>query len=140
MLPFLTVYSTSITECTHSLERNNHLACVEPPQYVLLLPEIGFTMLVGSIHIDRRPSLAGNCLGTLTNHIPLPMYDLLHRKAWHNFYFYFAGMRNLCVSCSLVCLILLAASIFVFWVGIFKKQVPPVFVVSVLYILAGKCP
>ena len=46
-------------------------------------------------------------------------------------------MRNLCVSCSLVCLILLAASIFVFWVGIIQKQVPPVFVVSVLYILAG---
>ena len=47
------------------------------------------------------------------------------------------GMRNLCVSCSLVCIILLSSCLIVFMVGFAQKQVPPIVIVSVLYILAG---
>ena len=53
-------------------------------------------------------------------------------------FFSLSGMRNLCVSCSLVCLILLSSSFLVFMVGFAQKQVPPIVIVSVLYILAGK--
>ena len=52
-------------------------------------------------------------------------------------YLYFIGMRNLCVSCSLVCIILLSSCLIVFMVGFAQKQVPPIVIVSVLYILAG---
>ncbi len=55
-----------------------------------------------------------------------------------SYFFSFAGMRNLCVSCSLVCIILLSSSLLVFMVGFAQKQVPPIVIVSVLYILAGK--
>ena len=47
-------------------------------------------------------------------------------------------MQNLSISCSLVCLIILVACLVVFWVGLIERQVPPVLVVSVLYILAGE--
>lgn len=46
-------------------------------------------------------------------------------------------MQNLCISCSLVCLIILLAGLVVFWIGLIERQVPPVFVVSVLYLLAA---
>ena len=49
-----------------------------------------------------------------------------------------AGMQNLSISCSLVCLIILLSCLIVFWVGLVERQVPPVLVVSVLYLLAGK--
>ena len=52
--------------------------------------------------------------------------------------FFFSGMQNLSISCSLVCLIILVACLVVFWVGLIERQVPPVLVVSVLYILAGE--
>ena len=47
------------------------------------------------------------------------------------------GMQNLSISCSLVCLIILVACLLVFWIGLIERQVPPVLVVSVLYLLAG---
>lgn len=46
-------------------------------------------------------------------------------------------MQNLSIACSLVCLIIVLACLVVFWVGIIERQVPPVLVVSVLYLLAG---
>ncbi len=48
------------------------------------------------------------------------------------------GMQNLAISCSVVCLIILVACLLVFWVGLIERQVPPILVVSVLYLLAGK--
>ena len=50
---------------------------------------------------------------------------------------FFAGLQNLCISSSLVCVIILLASLVVFWVGFILRQVPPVLIVSVLYVLAG---
>ena len=47
------------------------------------------------------------------------------------------GLQNLCISSSLVCVIILIASLVVFWVGFILRQVPPVLIVSVLYVLAG---
>ena len=47
------------------------------------------------------------------------------------------GMRNLSISCSLVSLIILGASLVVFWIGLIEREVPPVLVVSVLYLLSG---
>ena len=47
------------------------------------------------------------------------------------------GMRNLSISCSLVSLIILGTSLVVFWIGLFQREVPPVLVVSVLYLLSG---
>ncbi|TRY68902.1 hypothetical protein TCAL_09652 [Tigriopus californicus] len=46
-------------------------------------------------------------------------------------------MQNLSISCSLVCLIVLLSGLVVFWIGLIERQVPPVFVVSVLYLLAA---
>lgn len=51
---------------------------------------------------------------------------------------YIAGLQNLCISSSVVCVIILLASLVVFWVGFILRQVPPVLIVSVLYVLAGK--
>ena len=47
------------------------------------------------------------------------------------------GMRNLSISCSLVSLIILGTSLVVFWIGLIEREVPPVLVVSVLYLLSG---
>ena len=47
------------------------------------------------------------------------------------------GMRNLSISCSLVSLIILGTSLVVFWIGLVQREVPPVLVVSVLYLLSG---
>ena len=47
------------------------------------------------------------------------------------------GMRNLSISCSLVSMIILGASLVVFWIGLIEREVPPVLVVSVLYLLSG---
>ena len=46
-------------------------------------------------------------------------------------------MRNLSISCSLVSLIILGTSLVVFWIGLVQGEVPPVLVVSVLYLLSG---
>ena len=48
------------------------------------------------------------------------------------------GMRNLSISCSLVSLIILGTNLVVFWIGLIEREVPPVLVVSVLYLLSGK--
>ena len=48
------------------------------------------------------------------------------------------GMRNLSISCSLTSLILLGTSLVVFWIGLVQREVPPVLVVSVLYLLSGQ--
>ena len=50
----------------------------------------------------------------------------------------FPGMQNMAISCSLVCLIILLACLLIFWVGLIERQVPPILVVSVLYLLAGE--
>ena len=47
-------------------------------------------------------------------------------------------MRNLSISCSLVSLIILGTNLVVFWIGLIEREVPPVLVVSVLYLLSGK--
>ena len=52
----------------------------------------------------------------------------------------FSGLLNLCISSSLVCLIILCACLIVFWAGLAEKQVPPVLVVSVLFVLSGGPP
>lgn len=52
--------------------------------------------------------------------------------------FIVSGLQNLCISSSLVCVIILLASLVVFWVGFILRQVPPVLIVSVLYVLAGE--
>jgi len=46
-------------------------------------------------------------------------------------------LQNLCISSSLVCIIILSACLVVFWVGFILRQVPPVLIVSVLYVLAA---
>ncbi len=47
------------------------------------------------------------------------------------------GLLKLCVSCSLVSMIILITCLVVFWVGLIEREVPPVLVVSVLYLLSG---
>ncbi len=47
-------------------------------------------------------------------------------------------MQNFAISCSVVCLIILISCLLIFWVGLIERQVPPVLVVSVLYLLAGE--
>ncbi len=47
------------------------------------------------------------------------------------------GMQNLSIACSLVSLIILVSCLLIFWIGLIERQVPPVLVVSVLYLLAG---
>jgi hypothetical protein len=46
-------------------------------------------------------------------------------------------MQNLSISCSLVSMIILITCLVVFWVGLIEREVPPVLVVSVLYLLSG---
>ena len=50
-----------------------------------------------------------------------------------------AGLQNLCISTSVVCLIILLGTLIVFWLGFCLRSVPPVLIASVLYVLAGRC-
>lgn len=63
----------------------------------------------------------------------LKLFDLSFK------YGFVLGLQNLCISSSVVCVIILCASLVVFWVGFILRQVPPVLIVSVLYVLAGIC-
>lgn len=58
-------------------------------------------------------------------------------RSFFTIMFMLSGLLNLCISSSLVCLILLGACLLVFWAGLAKKQVPPVLVVSVIFVLSG---
>lgn len=50
----------------------------------------------------------------------------------------FAGMQNLSISCSLVCLIILGSAVLVGSFGLCRHQISAVLVTGVMYLLAGK--
>ncbi|XP_058796591.1 uncharacterized protein LOC131667272 isoform X1 [Phymastichus coffea] len=54
------------------------------------------------------------------------------RAAWQN------RMQNLSISCSLVCLIILGAAVFVGFFGLCRHQISAVLVTGVMYLLAGR--
>lgn len=52
--------------------------------------------------------------------------------------FFFAGMQNLSISCSLVCLIILGSAALVGAFGVCQRQLSAILVTGVMYLLAGK--
>ncbi|GBL97101.1 hypothetical protein AVEN_254137-1 [Araneus ventricosus] len=66
-----------------------------------------------------------DCISYLSNE------KILSRDSWLD------RMRNLAMSCAMVCLILLAFSAPLGILGLFKKQISTIMVTGVMYILAG---
>ncbi|KAF8793898.1 hypothetical protein HNY73_001930 [Argiope bruennichi] len=66
-----------------------------------------------------------NCISYLSTE------KILSRDSWLD------RMRNLAMSCAMVCLILLAFSAPLGLLGLFKKQISTIMVTGVMYILAG---
>lgn len=50
----------------------------------------------------------------------------------------FAGMQNLSISCSLVCLIILGTAVLIGFFGLCRHQISAVLVTGVMYLLAGE--
>ncbi|GFQ73277.1 uncharacterized protein TNCT_281971 [Trichonephila clavata] len=66
-----------------------------------------------------------NCISYLSNE------KIISRDTWLD------RMRNLAMSCAMVCLILLSFSAPLGLLGLFKKQISTIMVTGVMYILAG---
>ncbi|GFQ87897.1 uncharacterized protein TNCT_567501 [Trichonephila clavata] len=67
-----------------------------------------------------------NCISYLSNE------KIISRDTWLD------RMRNLAMSCAMVCLILLSFSAPLGLLGLFKKQISTIMVTGVMYILAGE--
>lgn len=61
-----------------------------------------------------------------------------HRHLVIAFDFSSAGMQNLSISCSLVCLIILGSAALLGSFGIFQRQISAILVTGVMYLLAGE--
>lgn len=61
-----------------------------------------------------------------------------HRHRVIVFDFFSAGMQNLSISCSLVCLIILGSAALLGSFGIFQRQISAILVTGVMYLLAGE--
>lgn len=78
--------------------------------------------------VSRRPSLS--MFNRRNSHTqPIDWTFLFH---------IFAGMQNLSISCSLVCLIILGSAALLGAFGVFQRQISAILVTGVMYLLAGK--
>lgn len=55
----------------------------------------------------------------------------------HHFFKQISGMQNLSISCSLVCLIILASAALLGAFGVCQRQISAILVTGVMYLLAG---